>query len=696
MALLFFLSLIATGDSVVVVQSSMAWNIDACQRSVFVAQPQIFNSGDRILLHAGVCTVGPDSNHYQAGDWSWNVVDTVAAGRLWLRYSIAEPLAQHPVVQIVQAYQPPDGIIDRRISTRQWNGTCGGVIAVWSDSDIDLRGPISASGAGFAAPYPTWNDRDTSDLTDPAATTSIHRGDGQGACSFQAIASGTHPWFLGGKSGRARNSGGSGGNGAAGGGRGGSTSSAFQSSSHAPGGRARPMADSARLVFGTAGGSGHGNDLDGGVGGAGGGIIVIRCGRLRMHPGSIISADGVSGKDASHDGAGGGGGGGMIVLDADSVEGDVTISARGGHGGSTSSTLFVSGPGGGGAGGSVMAKLVSNASVRVNVQPGTAGSGRVSIAPVATTDHGALDGEPGRIITTAYRWRQVADRGAHPRLVCTDSVVERGATATIRLAGSADVNWIDAVTTIDNVTWRTPAINAGRWFRARIVLEDGCASIDSVHVRPRPTSQTLTVSIGDVRAKAGDSVDIYLSVRTSAPVGRNFEGIAYVSTHPRVLLPAGGSGRVHDSRTRLALPFRLTTTGTSTYRRDRLVAVLGDSAAVQLSIDSVVLSTSSGVVSVRRMHGSFTLEDLCVAGGRPRLISSDPLLLIRGRKIITSAPEVYVCDVLGRILTRHRNTTSDEREFEIEADIGGLVFVVVGGEGWLRSVPVWLSPGMSR
>jgi len=691
-ALLFILSLLSVEDSVIVIESSMGWNIDACQRCVSVARPELFAPGHHVLLHAAVCRNGHDARHHEAGTWSWNRIDTVADGRLWLRFPIPEPLAHHPGIQVIRAHEPPDGVIDRRIGVRPWDGASGGVIAIWSDEDIDLHSPISSSGAGFAARPSAWNERDTVDAIDVDAMTPIHRGSGQGACAFLQDSQVAHPWFLGGCGGRARNSGGSGGNGAGGGGRGGLTSSAFTVARHAPPGVARPLPEAERLVFGTAGGCGHGNDLDAGMGGAGGGIIAMRCRRIRMAPGSIISADGINGKDASHDGAGGGGAGGMISIDAESIEGHVSISARGGHGGSTSSTLFVCGPGGGGSGGTIMLTAATDVTSRLDVHPGAAGAGRVSATPTYSTNHGASDGDSGRVLATSTRWSAEARRSAHPRLICDDTVVDKGASAIIRAIGDADVTWLDAVTAIDKTSWRTPAIHSGRWFRTRLSMADGCVSIDSVHVRPRPTTQSLTITIGDMRANAGDSIDVYLSVRASSAVGRTIEGTAFVSTHPRVLLPAGASGRVHDGRTRLTLPFRLTTGGTSTYRRDRLIAVLGDSATVQLSIDSVTLSSASNSIAVRRQHGSFTLEDLCTSGGRQRLIGTQAVLIIRGRSVITNAPDAFVCDVLGRILTQCRNPTQAERTFEIASDVRGLVFVVVGGDGWLRSVPVWLSP----
>ena len=691
MALLFVLSLAMPADSVTIVRSSSAWSIDTCQRSVFVRETHLFRPGCRVLMHVPTCAAAVTGMHQPPGAWAWNVVDTVADGRLWLRYAIASSVSRSRHVQIVRAYEPANPQIDGRISAQPWNGTSGGIIAIWSDSAVEISGKITANGVGFRSGQRSWNSRDTSP---PEISHEEHPrdfGHGEGACPQGSKAVNVHRWYQGGHAGSARNGGGGGGNAAGAGGSGGMTSSAFGSAVPGSAGQMRGASELANAVFGSAGGSGHGNDLDAGDGGPGGGLVFIRCQHLRLLPGSIIGADGVNGKDASHDGAGGGGAGGTLVIDADSIVGYGALSARGGHGGSTHSTLYLCGPGGGGAGGSILVRSTLPDGVRTYLEAGTAGAARISSSPALVTDHDARPGGHGLVVTKLPEWQDRLPMRSKPRIYCADSVVERGRATMLWVDDASVVRWLDDVRTISADSCQTPPIDSGHWFRALITTADGCMTIDSVHVRPKPTAPTLIVSIGDLKGRAGDSVDIYLNVRMTSPPSATVDGTAYVSTYARVLMPARDGGTIRQRRTHLMLPFRLSTSGGSTYRRDRLVAVLGDSVTVQISIDSVVLTASSAPVNLRRIHGTFTLEDLCREGGRPRLFDGESAVSIVGRTITTDAQQIYVSDVRGRIIQQSSNPFRHMMNVHIDDGIRGLVFVVLSTDGWMRSIPVWLS-----
>lgn len=692
MALLFLLSVLQPQDSVIVIQSSMAWAVDTCQRSVSVREPELFSRGDRVVLHAPVCAGQGAMPHVAAGEWSWNVVDTITQHRLWLRYPVPGTLQRYRQLQIVRAHKPAERHLSVRIVAKPWDGMDGGVVAIWAASAIDLHSQVSATGAGFGAPIPAWNTRDTTTLNNNGTTDLPLRPVThlQGACRAPFQNHSQHPWLAATADGIPRNGGGTGGRGADTGGRGGRTSTAFPPVTVTQNGASQPPSQDSKLTFGMAGACGHGNDMDAGIGGRGGGIVLIYCSALHMHPGSVISADGVNGHDASHDGAGAGGGAGTIVIDSDTLTGTGTLSVRGGHGGSTHSTLFVSGPGGGGSGGRVCTHSAIPATIRVQVDAGAAGSARTRIWPAAVSDHSARPGAGGRIDTTMQRWRDLASAGSTPRLRSADSVVDRGSTTTIWAENVSSVDWLDTVTASSAMSATTTAIHNGRWFRARLKSLDGCVTIDSVHVRPTPASPVLTFSVGDLRGRAGDSVDVYLNVRTSGSIGRSIEGVAHVSTHPRVLLPVRGSGDVVRGRTRLTLPFRLSSASQSTYRRDRLLAVLGDSSAVQISIDSVVISMSAASLTIRRQHGTFTLEDICRQGGAGRLFDGQILVAINGRMIQSRAANLYICDLLGRIVAQYENPERVERQVTIESRIQGLIFVVLSDNDWMRSIPVWL------
>jgi hypothetical protein len=119
-----------------------------------------------------------------------------------------------------------------------------------------------------------------------------------------------------------------------------------------------------------------------------------------------------------------------------------------------------------------------------------------------------------------------------------------------------------------------------------------------------------------------------------------------------------------------------------------LQAVLGDSAAVQLSIDSVRLTDPS--INVQRRHGRFTLEGVCAQDGRRRMFSDTPTYSIRGRVLTTVADEVLISDVLGRPLAHHRTIDGKGLTMQLDPGLDGLVFVIFISHTSMLTVPLWL------
>ncbi|MBU3678335.1 MAG: hypothetical protein FGM32_01845 [Candidatus Kapabacteria bacterium] len=688
MAMLFVLMCMVADDSVQFVQSTWAWSSEACGSSITVQQSRWFEAGDHVLIHRPTCDHEGDRLSHNVGEWSWNVIDTIIGQRIYLTHSLQEPLSRARHLQIIRAVTPDDKRLRRRIVSRPWNGLHGGVVALWSDDTVHIESPISATSTGFYQPTFDWNSSDTTARFDEQPT-AVLPGDGMGPCSVPLVSiDSLSSWGRGGLSGRAHNSGGAGGASAGRGGNGGSTSSAFSPINSMQGASARPLDDGTRLVFGSSGGGGHGNDLDGGRGGRGGGIIVIRARHIQFHTGSIVSADGTNGHDASHDGSGGGGAGGMVLLDAESVSGDGLITARGGHGGTSRSTLFLCGPGGGGAGGSVMSTSALPASVRCIVSGGAAGASS-AISSDSTADRGATSGGDGTSIHPIARWKPPTAGIPRVRLRQADTMVAFGSTTLLWTEGATATQWLDNVRTLGRDSVSTPPIERGRWFRARMTRADGCVILDSVYVRPSPQARTLVASIGDAHARPGDTVDVYLSVRATFAPQRTIEGIVYVSTHSYVLLPITSSGYVSGTRTHIKFPFRLGATAASTYRRDQLRAALGDSASVQFRIDSVIVNDSS--ITVQKRPGRFTLDDLCATDGRVRLFSPQIDVAFRGRTITTSANELFISDVLGRILAHHSANDSKGLVVTLDPTLRGLIFIAVVDGEYMRTVPWWIS-----
>ena len=125
------------------------------------------------------------------------------------------------------------------------------------------------------------------------------------------------------------------------------------------GGRPVPNDPASRLFVGGGGGAGDGNDGIAGPGGNGGGLVFLIAGSV-TGTGNILADGGAGGNSvfaggAGGDAPGGGGGGGTVVVHATSL-GAISISVKGGNGGTqvgSSDPNEVEGPGGGGGGGYV-------------------------------------------------------------------------------------------------------------------------------------------------------------------------------------------------------------------------------------------------------------------------------------------------------------------------------------------------------
>ncbi|MBF9220957.1 T9SS type A sorting domain-containing protein [Hymenobacter ruricola] len=150
-----------------------------------------------------------------------------------------------------------------------------------------------------------------------------------------------------------------------------------------------------RLTMGGGGGAGVAND--GGLasgGNAGGGIILLRTGAIAGT--GAVRANGLGAATTTTDGAGGGGAGGSVLLLVSNVStlANLTVTARGGRGGSANLSGAAYGPGGGGGGGVVLANgAVAAASSVAGGANGTTGG--------LTNAFGATAGTSGSLLTNA-------------------------------------------------------------------------------------------------------------------------------------------------------------------------------------------------------------------------------------------------------------------------------------------------------
>jgi hypothetical protein len=154
-----------------------------------------------------------------------------------------------------------------------------------------------------------------------------------------------------------------------------------------------------RLVMGGGGGAGDANNGVAGSGGLGGGIVMIRAGKIAGS--GTISArakDGVT--TPSDDGGSGAGGGGSILIMAKSGSlASISLDASGGKGGDTNTGQVIPydfGPGGGGGGGVIFSSIPTGSTAVAGGQPGGSFNGQLGTSIKGVT-RGATAGTNGLV-----------------------------------------------------------------------------------------------------------------------------------------------------------------------------------------------------------------------------------------------------------------------------------------------------------
>lgn len=249
-----------------------------------------------------------------------------------------------------------------------WNGNVGGVIALNVGADLVLSHSITADGLGFRGGTVSTNyygGTTTCSTLTPVSTFTRVGGKGEGiyAVTSATQAAGTAKVLNGGGGGgQDINGGGGGGGNYTAGGLGGNgwngTAGGCSPSAAGAGGITLSVSISGSRVFmGGGGGGGQQNDGVGSSGARGGGIILIKAGRIvtggcAFNP--TITANGLASSTVANDGAGGGGAGGSIVLSVPvfsvSAGCPLTIRTNGGNGGNVTDAQNHAGGGAGGQG----------------------------------------------------------------------------------------------------------------------------------------------------------------------------------------------------------------------------------------------------------------------------------------------------------------------------------------------------------
>ena len=546
---------IASGDLLLVIQMQDA-QIDSSDTNTYGSgtagnngsgQTSMNNSGkyEYAVATSAVPLTGGTLNFRAAG----------AGGGLINAYNQATPTATRGqrTFQVVRVPQFSSLTLAANVAAPRWNGKTGGIVAFDVAGDFSFGGfSIDASGAGFRAGYLTVNPAGTeSSVYRAANSTKLGAGKGEGTAGtpqfmwdeFTAIDNGVQGYPNGDLSrGAPANAGGggnehnAGGGGGGNGGRGGEGGYGWEGAGTGPngatfadtGGRPGfPSSTSApavdRLILGGGGGGGDANNATSGVrGGVGGGIVLIRAGRI-VGSGTMIAngTDGDRGAQGSApDGAGGGGAGGTVLVSAlsNSPTANLTIQVNGGKGGNTAGDNGVPhGPGGGGGGGVVLTN-VSGATITTSVAGGANGKTNDG----AGITHNAAPGAAGlanTFTTASDPFSSGFGAACYPQVQTTKSEANAG-------AAGARVPPVTAVYTISTTNTGTTgaaggvqiadALPAGFTFASATVAYTGNAAGPTSPLTNQGTASS--VLFGDFNIPSGGVVTITLTVNIAATV----------------------------------------------------------------------------------------------------------------------------------------------------------------------------------
>jgi hypothetical protein len=387
-----------------------------------------FGAGDLVLVWrtTGLATAvsGSQTAIALAGDvgtYELGRVKSAAAGALTLTNALGSATRYAVDSQIVRVpeYKTLTVGAGASVAAYPWDGSSGGIIAVFATVAVANTGGIGADGAGFrgggienaniqtgCASLDDWSN------AMPVGTCGgAHKGEGlfPGAyATANPAAAGTGPATTygrgnstnGGGGGDAHNAGGGGGGNAGTGGVGGRTWINDVNPAPPPagprfvgglGGAALTYSTADHLALGGGGGAGEENNQVGSAGGNGGGVVLLRTASLTGT--GAVTANGASVTvTAGNDGSGGGGAGGLVVIESEGTATCAAATANGGQGGSGGTDP--DGPGGGGSGGFVVVQS-SAGTCAPAASAGASGTTTTTMAPYANTAYGAGPGGAG-------------------------------------------------------------------------------------------------------------------------------------------------------------------------------------------------------------------------------------------------------------------------------------------------------------
>ncbi len=340
---------------------------------VYVVKGAKYNPSDADDENVGIPQL-PDPG-FVVGRYAFLIIKEIEASRRLIVLNAAmtdlTTFEEGDVAQLIRVPSYRHALVETGgVTAPGWNGSTGGVVALFVQRSLTLNGDIDVSGKGFRGAVSSNGYPGDCSSVNPGLYDSLyyHKSSVLAGRKGEGITESTWVYTRG----RARNvNGGGGGNGLFSGGGGGGNYSfggagGYESATcdlvgtpsgiggynlydqyfYVPNNSQKKN----RLAFG--GGGGSSVSTGSGVsspGGDGGGLIVIVADSI-IGNGNYLRADGESVSGNATGGGGGGGGGGGIVLDVNGYGNSLNLSAVGGNGGSTTGTED-KGPGGGGGGG---------------------------------------------------------------------------------------------------------------------------------------------------------------------------------------------------------------------------------------------------------------------------------------------------------------------------------------------------------
>jgi gliding motility-associated-like protein len=274
-------------------------------------------------------------------------------------------------IQLVKIMTGDELVVNGLVQASPWDGSKGGVVALMAFDRLVLNANIGVNGQGFRGAEPEDNytggcrygagagSYDTCYFHYSQLNRAGDKGEGIVTTSFELLKGIGHA-LNGGGGGNGLYSGGAGGSNWGQGGRGGhqyeDACGTGVQLEYAQGGfgAETEFYNYNRILMGGGGGAGTENTglgRTGTNGGNGAGMIFMLANTI-IGNGRSVSANGASVGGIASASGGGGGGGGVILIDVTNNDGNFSLYARGGNGGTTGTNC--TGSGGGGGGGVIM------------------------------------------------------------------------------------------------------------------------------------------------------------------------------------------------------------------------------------------------------------------------------------------------------------------------------------------------------